>query len=102
MLPPKKHPLRSLAEAGGCGAPPPPPSSSLGANARWALRAIFVPVFQEAGMLNLASMDELPGARQSLKFYAEGRGKVHLSMCYQGEGLSVHLMLRGSNPGQAQ
>lgn len=53
-------------------------------------------------MLNLASMDELPGARQSLKFYAEGRGKVHLSMCYQGEGLSVHLMLRGSNPGQAQ
>ena len=81
MLPPKKHPLQSLAEAGGCCALPPPPSSSLGAHARWALRAIFVPVFQEAGMLNLASMDELPGACQSLKFYAEGRGKVHLSVC---------------------
>lgn len=32
-------------------------------------------------MLNLASMDELPGACQPLKFYAKCHGKVHLSMC---------------------
>lgn len=32
-------------------------------------------------MLNLASMDELLGARQSLKSYAECRGNGHLSMC---------------------
>ena len=32
-------------------------------------------------MLNLASMDELLGACQSLESYAECRGNVHLSMC---------------------
>lgn len=83
-------------------APSSSPSSSLGACSKMGLGPFLSPFFlQEAGMLNLASMDELPGARQPLKFYAKVMGRCTYP-CAQGEGLSVHLMLRGSSPGQAQ
>lgn len=66
MLPPKEASLAKPGRGEDGGAS----SASWyapGTHAGWAPKAIFVPVFQEAGILNLASVEELLVPHQSLE-----------------------------------
>lgn len=79
MLPPKSTPCKAWQRQ-GLWRPSSPSQQLLGVSARWA-SGPFLSLFSRKLGCNLASMDELPGACQPLKFYAKVMGRCTLSMC---------------------